>query len=81
MIDVGTNSIKLLVAEIEGSGLRPIHEESKQTRLGKGFYETRNCFPMQSRRRLRRWAISLKWLVSMERYGAGDCDKCRARCR
>jgi exopolyphosphatase/guanosine-5'-triphosphate,3'-diphosphate pyrophosphatase len=38
---VGTNSVKLLVAEIQGRDVRPIVEDSKQTRLGQGFYETR----------------------------------------
>ncbi len=40
VIDVGTNSIKLLVDDVTGSDVRPVHEESRQTRLGKGFYET-----------------------------------------
>jgi exopolyphosphatase/guanosine-5'-triphosphate,3'-diphosphate pyrophosphatase len=40
VIDVGTNSVKLLVAEIQGRDVRPILEDSKQTRLGQGFYET-----------------------------------------
>jgi exopolyphosphatase/guanosine-5'-triphosphate,3'-diphosphate pyrophosphatase len=38
VVDVGTNSVKLLVAEIAGREVRPIREESKQTRLGQGFY-------------------------------------------
>jgi exopolyphosphatase/guanosine-5'-triphosphate,3'-diphosphate pyrophosphatase len=41
VIDVGTNSIKLLVADVSGRDVRPVHEESRQTRLGKGFYQTR----------------------------------------
>lgn len=41
VIDVGTNSVKLLVAEMEGHVVIPILEESEQTRLGRGFYETR----------------------------------------
>jgi exopolyphosphatase / guanosine-5'-triphosphate,3'-diphosphate pyrophosphatase len=45
VIDVGTNSIKLLVADVEGHDVRPVCEESKQTRLGKGFYETRRLQP------------------------------------
>jgi exopolyphosphatase/guanosine-5'-triphosphate,3'-diphosphate pyrophosphatase len=40
VIDVGTNSVKLLVADVIGRDLRPLHEESRQTRLGQGFYET-----------------------------------------
>ena len=40
VIDVGTNSVKLLVADVTSSGVSPVHEDSRQTRLGKGFYET-----------------------------------------
>jgi exopolyphosphatase / guanosine-5'-triphosphate,3'-diphosphate pyrophosphatase len=40
VIDVGTNSVKLLVADIADSEIVPVCEESKQTRLGRGFYET-----------------------------------------
>ena len=45
VIDVGTNSIKLLVADVRRRDVQPVHEESKQTRLGKGFYETRQLQP------------------------------------
>jgi len=45
VIDVGTNSVKVLVADVEGHDVRPICEESKQTRLGRGFYETRRLQP------------------------------------
>jgi exopolyphosphatase/guanosine-5'-triphosphate,3'-diphosphate pyrophosphatase len=41
VIDVGTNSVKLLVAEVSGRDVVPLWEESQQTRLGQGFYETR----------------------------------------
>jgi exopolyphosphatase/guanosine-5'-triphosphate,3'-diphosphate pyrophosphatase len=40
VIDVGTNSVKLLVADVAGREVRPVVEQSKQTRLGHGFYET-----------------------------------------
>jgi exopolyphosphatase/guanosine-5'-triphosphate,3'-diphosphate pyrophosphatase len=40
VIDVGTNSVKLLVAEVDGREVRPISEQSQQTRLVHGFYET-----------------------------------------
>jgi exopolyphosphatase/guanosine-5'-triphosphate,3'-diphosphate pyrophosphatase len=40
VIDVGTNSVKLLVADVSGHEVQPVWEESKQTRLGRGFYET-----------------------------------------
>lgn len=45
VIDVGTNSVKLLVAEVAGRDVRPLWEESKQTRLGQGFYETHRLQP------------------------------------
>ena len=45
VIDVGTNSIKLLVADVRGRDVQPVHEESRQTRLGQGFYETRRLQP------------------------------------
>jgi len=37
-IDVGTNSVKLLVAETWDRAVEPIIEESEQTRLGAGLY-------------------------------------------
>jgi exopolyphosphatase/guanosine-5'-triphosphate,3'-diphosphate pyrophosphatase len=40
VIDVGTNSVKLLVADVAGKVVTPLHEGSHQTRLGHGFYET-----------------------------------------
>ena len=45
VIDVGTNSIKLLVADVSGRDVWPVHEESRQTRLGKGFYATHRLQP------------------------------------
>src|SRR5579871_5049030 len=45
VIDVGTNSVKLLVADVGGREVHPICEESKQTRLGQGFYETHRLQP------------------------------------
>jgi exopolyphosphatase/guanosine-5'-triphosphate,3'-diphosphate pyrophosphatase len=45
VIDVGTNSVKLLVADVSGREVRPVHEESRQTRLGRGFYETHRLQP------------------------------------
>src|SRR5476651_105529 len=45
VIDVGTNSIRLLVADVSGRDVSPVHEESKQTRLGKGFYESNHLQP------------------------------------
>ena len=45
VIDVGTNSVKLLVAEVAGQEVRPLYEASHQTRLGQGFYETHRLRP------------------------------------
>ena len=45
VIDIGTNSIKLLVADVCGRDVRPVGEDSWQTRLGKGFYETHRLQP------------------------------------
>ena len=45
VIDVGTNSIKLLVADVMGREVKPVWEDSKQTRLGSGFYETHRLQP------------------------------------
>ena len=45
VIDVGTNSVKLLVADVSARDVRPIHEESRQTRLGHGFYDTHRLQP------------------------------------
>ena len=40
-IDVGTNSIRLVVAEVEPDGnYRVLDEERQMTRLGRGFYQT-----------------------------------------
>jgi exopolyphosphatase/guanosine-5'-triphosphate,3'-diphosphate pyrophosphatase len=45
VIDVGTNSVKLLVAEVAGHEIRPVSEQSQQTRLGHSFYETHRLQP------------------------------------
>lgn len=45
VIDVGTNSVKLLVADVKGRDIIPIQEESRQTRLGQGFFETHRLMP------------------------------------
>jgi exopolyphosphatase/guanosine-5'-triphosphate,3'-diphosphate pyrophosphatase len=45
VIDVGTNSVKLLVAQVSGHQVDPLLEQSTQTRLGSGFYETQRMQP------------------------------------
>lgn len=44
VIDVGTNSVKLLVADV-AADVEPVLETSRQTRLGQGFYETHRLQP------------------------------------
>ncbi|SVC15359.1 uncharacterized protein METZ01_LOCUS268213, partial [marine metagenome] len=34
IIDVGSNSVKLLVADVKGGGVTPLVHEGEQTRLG-----------------------------------------------
>lgn len=45
VIDVGTNSVKLLVAETDGANVHPLHEESRQTRLGRGLFQSNRLQP------------------------------------
>src|SRR5688500_15262754 len=45
VIDVGTNSVKLLVADVRGNTVVPLHESSHQTRLGQGFYDSHMLQP------------------------------------
>ncbi len=45
VIDVGTNSTKLLVAEVTGHDVSPVWEGAQQTRLGQGFYKTHRLQP------------------------------------
>jgi exopolyphosphatase/guanosine-5'-triphosphate,3'-diphosphate pyrophosphatase len=45
VIDVGTNSVKLLVADVAGRDVRPVHEAGNQTRLGAGLYITQRLQP------------------------------------
>lgn len=40
VIDIGTNSVKLLVGDVTASGVVPVFEAGVQTRLGRGFYAT-----------------------------------------
>jgi len=40
VIDIGTNSVKLLVGDVAGPRVDPVFETGIQTRLGRGLYET-----------------------------------------
>ena len=63
VIDVGTNSVKLLVADVAGREVIPVVEESKQTRLGKDFYETHVLQPAA----IARTAVSVALLAEHAR--------------
>ena len=39
VIDIGTNSVKLLVADVRDADIMPVRETSRQTRLGQGLYD------------------------------------------
>src|SRR6184192_2139888 len=45
IIDAETNSIKLLVADLDRHTVIPVSEQSKQTRLGSGFYDSHRLQP------------------------------------
>jgi exopolyphosphatase/guanosine-5'-triphosphate,3'-diphosphate pyrophosphatase len=45
VIDVGTNSVKLLVADVQDGMVAPVWEDSEQTRLGAGFFATNRLQP------------------------------------
>ncbi len=63
VIDVGTNSIKLLVGEVSDGIVRPVEERSEQTRLGAGFYETHELQPIP----IARTASAVARFVAMAR--------------
>lgn len=44
-IDMGTNSIKLLVGDVEEGTVTPVHECAEQTRLGRGLYDSNRIQP------------------------------------
>lgn len=46
VIDVGSNSVKLLVADFKDGNLKPVLERGEQTRLGRGSFETGRLQPV-----------------------------------
>jgi exopolyphosphatase/guanosine-5'-triphosphate,3'-diphosphate pyrophosphatase len=44
-IDIGTNTIKLLVAAVDNGALTTLHEDSRTTRLGEGVATTKRLAP------------------------------------
>lgn len=45
VIDIGTNSVKMLVADVANGSVTPAFEAGEQTRLGQGLYETHRLHP------------------------------------
>lgn len=45
VIDIGTNSVKVLVGDVKDGFITPVHEDSKQTRLGAGLYTEHRLQP------------------------------------
>lgn len=51
-IDIGTNTLRLLVAEVEEDSVREIYSENKVVRLGEGFGEEKVILPAAMERAL-----------------------------
>lgn len=50
VIDVGSNSVKLLIGDVLGDAVVPLLERGEQTRLGEGFFTTRRLGAVAIRR-------------------------------
>lgn len=50
VIDIGTNSVKLLIGDVSGGTVTPVFEAGEQTRLGQGLYESHRLNPDAIRR-------------------------------
>ena len=67
VIDVGTNSVKLLVANVVDGRVEPLAEISEQTRLGAGFYQARH---LQADRIAATAQVVAGFAAEARRYGA-----------
>jgi exopolyphosphatase / guanosine-5'-triphosphate,3'-diphosphate pyrophosphatase len=65
-IDIGTNSVLLLIAEIGATGLFPVLERATITRLGEGVDRTRELAPAACERTLR---CLVDYAEEIARYG------------
>jgi len=52
VVDCGTNSIRLLIADIEGTNFREVTRQMQVVRLGQGLMKLINSTPMPSRAHL-----------------------------
>lgn len=70
VIDVGTNSVKVLIGDVGAHGeVTPVLEESHQTRLGAGFYETRR---LESERIVATAETVKEFAAKAHEFGADD---------
>ncbi|MGB0578122.1 MAG: hypothetical protein ACPGVU_00340 [Limisphaerales bacterium] len=53
VIDIGTNSTKVLVGRVTGDDVESLYEESIQTRLGEGLYDNNRLLPLAIERTAR----------------------------
>lgn len=69
VIDVGTNSVKLLIADVVGREVRPVLETGRQTRLGRGFYADRQLQPEPIAETAR---VAAEFVQTARAHGAGS---------
>ena len=74
-VDCGTNSIRLLIADVDGSGLRDVHREMRIVRLGEGVDATGEFAPAA----LTRTRAALEDYAELMRVikGDGPCNRQR----
>jgi exopolyphosphatase/guanosine-5'-triphosphate,3'-diphosphate pyrophosphatase len=70
-IDIGSNSVLLLVAEISGGALRPVVERATVTRLGEGVDRNRRLLPEACERTL---ACLTKYAEAIREHRATQLD-------
>ena len=65
-IDIGTNSVRLLVADIEGDALKTIDRRTQITRLGQGVNQTRRLDPEAIKRTV---AVISEYAQAIKHHG------------
>lgn len=71
VIDIGTNSVKLLIADLRGDEISPHLETSRQTRLGRGLY---SCGKLQTEP-IQATVAAVNELLALAK--ANDCSNTR----
>lgn len=69
VIDIGTNTVKLLVADVQDGEVRPVLSKDATTRLGEGVNETRLLSGIAIARTVR---VIDEFLATTKAQGAGD---------